>query len=206
MTRALIIPLLLAALSFGALPAHAQSDGPLRIEITEGVIEPLPFAVPDFVPETGGAGELARNIARVVAEDLSGTGLFREVPREAHIGSITSFSSPVEYSDWKAINAEALITGAVTADASGRVNVKFRVHDVFSNQELGDGLQFSGTEAGWRRMAHKVADTVYSRITGESGYFDSRGVFVSEQGPKDDREKRLAVIIAPLFAPPRRCK
>lgn len=180
-----------AALALTA-PATAQ-DGPLRIEITEGVIEPLPFAVPVFVAETGGAAEMAANITRVVSEDLTGTGLFREIPANAHIGSVTSFSSPVQYSDWKAINAQALITGAVSVQGD-RVNVKFRLYDVFSGAEMGDGLQFSGTTAGWRRMSHKVADAVYSRITGEGPYFDSRVVYVSETGPKNDRRKRLAIM------------
>jgi len=66
--------------------------------------------VPDFVGETAGAQDLAQQIARVVADDLTGTGLFREVPREAHISEITSFGSPVQFADWKAINAQALIT------------------------------------------------------------------------------------------------
>ena len=168
-------------------------NGPLRIEITEGVIEPLPYAVPDFVGETAAAQQLAQQIARVVAEDLTGTGLFREVPREAHISQITSFGSPVQFADWKAINAQALITGAVSSEG-GRIVVKFRVWDVFAGTELGEGMQFAGTPDGWRRMAHKVADQVYSRITGETGYFDSRVVFVSESGPKDQRAKRLAVM------------
>ena len=173
-------------------PVLAQS-GPLRIEITDGVVEPLPFAVPDFIPETIEAGELAQNVARLVAEDLTGTGLFREIPREAHISPLTSFSAPVAYADWKAINAQALVSGAVSV-SGGNMTVKFRVYDVFSNAELGAGLQFAGPVDGWRRMAHKVADTVYSRITGESGYFDSRVVFVSESGPKDQRLKRLAIM------------
>jgi len=184
---------LIAALFIAAVPATAQ-DGPLRIEITEGVIEPLPYAVPDFVPESGAAAELAQNLARVVASDLTGSGLFREIPREAHIGRITSFESPVQYADWRAVNAQALITGAVNVDSSGRVVVKFRVYDVFNGSELGQGLQFAGTADGWRRMAHKVADEVYKRITGEGAYFDSRVVFVAESGPKDDRRKRLAIM------------
>ena len=72
--------------------------------------------------------------------------------------------------------------------------MKFRLYDVFSGAELGSGLQLAGTVDGWRRIAHKVADAVYSRITGEGGYFDSRVVFVSETGPKDDRKKRLAIM------------
>ena len=189
MTRLLTLIAALVALAF---PATAQ-NGPLRIEITEGVVEPLPYAVPDFVTESGGSGEMAAQLARVVADDLTGTGLFREIPRDAHISQVTSFASPVEFADWKAINAQALITGAVAVNGDQLV-VKFRVYDVFAGTELGKGLQFVGTTDGWRRMAHKVADAVYSRITGEGGYFDSRVVFVSETGPKDERLKRLAVM------------
>ncbi len=187
MTR--FLSLLLALVLAG--PALAQ--GPLRIEITEGVIEPLPFAVPSFQPETAGAEQAARDIARVVAEDLTGTGLFREIPSSAFISQASGFEQPVAYADWRAINAQALIKGAVAVSGDQLV-VKFRLYDVFSGAELGDGLQFAGTPAGWRRMGHKVADAVYSRITGEGGYFDSRVVFVSETGPKDNRLKRLGIM------------
>ncbi|MDJ0820496.1 MAG: Tol-Pal system beta propeller repeat protein TolB [Paracoccaceae bacterium] len=175
------------------LAALAQS-GPLRIEITEGVIEPLPYAVPGFVAESFEAQQLAQQVTQVIAADLTGTGLFREIPREAHISQITSFASPIAFADWKAINAQALITGAVTVDGAGGVVVKFRVWDVFAGTELGQGMQFSSTADGWRRLAHKVADQVYSRITGETPYFDSRVVFVSETGPKNERAKRLAIM------------
>lgn len=171
-------------------PAQAE---PLRIIIDDGVIEPLPFAAPAFQVESGGAGQYANDIARLVAADLSGTGLFREIPAGAFISNITSFASPVAYEDWRAINAQALITGAVS-EAGGNLTVKFRVYDVFSGQPLGEGLQFGGPVGSWRRIAHKVADIVYSRITGESGYFDSRVVFVSESGPKNARRKRLAIM------------
>lgn len=180
-----------AALVAPNLPAFAE--GPLRIEITDGVIEPLPFAIPDFQPEDSGASALARSVSRVIAADLAGTGLFREIPSDAFVSSVTSFASPVAYADWKAINAQALITGAVSTSGDN-IAVKFRIFDVFSGQPLGEGLQFNGTAASWRRMAHKVADIVYSRITGETGYFDSRVVYVAESGPKNARRKRLAVM------------
>ena len=172
--------------------AQAQ-QGPLRITIEEGIIRPLPFAVPNFQAETGEAGQLAGDLARVIAADLQGTGVFREIPSSAFIAQYSDFNAPVSFPEWKAINAEALVTGAVSVSGNN-VNVKFRVFDVVSGTNLGEGLQFSGTTDGWRRMAHKVADEVYSRITGEGGYFDSRVVYVSETGPKDDRKKRLAVM------------
>ena len=180
-------------LALAAIPAQAQSQGPLRIEITQGVIEPLPFAAPVFAAETSGAGQLAADITALVAQDLAGTGLFREIPATAFISTVSSFAQPVAYADWRAINAQALITGAVSVSGNDLV-VKFRLYDVFTGAELGTGLQFAGTADGWRRMGHKVADAVYNRITGEGGYFDSRVVFVSESGPKDNRARRLAIM------------
>ncbi len=198
LTRLLGLLALCATAATLTLVPNASQAQPLRIVIDDPTIEPLPFAVPSFQPESGEAGQLAVDLARVVSEDLTGTGLFREIPASAYISTVSDFNAPVEYADWKAINAQALITGAVNVSGNS-VNVKFRVYDVFSGEELLDssgqgGLQFSGTVDGWRRMAHKVADAVYSRITGEGGYFDSRVVFVSETGPKDDRQKRLAVM------------
>jgi TolB protein len=152
---------------FAAGAALAQ-NGPLRLEITEGVIEPLPFAVPDFVAQNGEASQYAGNLARVIAADLTGSGLFREIPAQAHISKITDFAASVQFADWRAINASALITGAVTV-SGGNITVMFRVYDVVSGAELGNGLRFAGPVEGWRRMAHKGSDAVYSRITGEGG-------------------------------------
>jgi TolB protein len=174
-------------------PALAQSTGPLRIEITEGVIEPLPFAIAPFVAGSTSAQGTAEDVVAVITADLVGSGLFREIPRAAHISSITAFDSPVQFSDWKAVNAQALITGAVETSGN-RLVVKFRLFDVFAQAPLGEGLQLAGTRDDWRRVAHKVADAVYTRLTGESGYFDSRVVFVSESGGKGQRRKRLALM------------
>ncbi len=185
-----LMTLLVALLLAG--PVMAQS-GPLRLTITDGVIEPITFAAPVFQAETAGAEQLASDISRLVVQNLAGTGLFREIPSGAFISQISSFSQPVSFPDWRAINAQALVTGAVAVNGT-QMTVKFRLYDVFSGQELGQGLQFVGTTDGWRRMGHKVADAVYSRITGEGGYFDSRVVFVAESGPKDNRQKRLAIM------------
>ncbi len=192
MTRFLTF-VFMAVTWFGASPALAQGNpGPLQIEITEGVIEPLPFALPQFIAGSG-VEDQAADITRVIAADLVGTGLFREIPRDAFISSVTNFDSPVQYADWQAINAQALITGSVTMEG-GQLVVRFRLFDVFSNEPLGSGLQFVGSPDSWRRMAHNVSDNVYERITGEGGYFDSRVAFVHEEGPKNARLKRIAIM------------
>jgi TolB protein len=187
-----ILTALIALTLAMAAPGLAQGSPP-RIVISDGVIEPMPFAAPTFVDE-GGAGDYARELSRVVVSDLVGTGLFREIPEDAHISRISSFDGGVAFEDWRAVNAQVLITGAVSV-AGDRITVKFRAYDVANGTAIeGAALQFAGTTAGWRRMAHKVADVVYSKITGEGGYFDSRVVFVSESGPKNARAKRLAVM------------
>jgi TolB protein len=174
-----------------AAPAAAQE--PPRIVIGSAVIEPMPIAVPTFLDE-GGAGDYASAISGVVISDLEGTGFFRTIGEEAYISRVTSFDGGVAFEDWKAINAQVLVTGAVSV-AGDRITVKFRAYDVFNGTTLeGAALQFAGTTDGWRRMAHKVSDVIYSTITGEGGYFDSRVVFVSESGPKNARLKRLAVM------------
>ena len=191
--RLAALPMLAVLMALAApVPATAQT-GPLRIEITEGVIEPIPIAIPIFIAENAGAQPYAADITRVVAANLVNTGLFREIGEQAFISRLASFDAPVQYADWKAINAQALVTGSVALQGD-RLVVKFRLFDVFSDAPLGEGLQFAGSTASWRRMGHKVADAVYSRITGEGGYFDTRIVFVSETGPKDARQKRLAVM------------
>ena len=122
------------------------------------------------------------------------SGLFRAIPPEAFISRVASFDAPVAFADWKAINAQALVTAGVSTRGDGTVAVRFRLWDVFSDTELGSGLQFAGTTADLRRLGHKIADEIYSRLTGEAGYFDSRIVFVSETGPKNARQKRLAIM------------
>jgi TolB protein len=177
----------------GVAPALAQDNPIPRIIIDKPVIEPMKIAVPTFIDE-GGAGDYAREISRVVISDLEGTGFFSNIGEEAYISRISSFDGGVAFEDWKAINAVVLVTGAVSVSGD-RITVKFRAYDVFNGTTLeGAALQFAGTTQGWRRMAHKVADVIYSKITGEGGYFDSRVVFVSESGPKNQRLKRLAVM------------
>lgn len=176
-----------------ALPQAAMAGDPPRIRLTDGVIEPMPIAIPTFVAENGGGQEFAEQLTQVVTADLESSGLFSRISPDAYISQIGSFDAAPAFADWQAINAQALVVGAVQASGD-QVVVKFRLFDVYNGQQLGDGLQFAATPATWRRMAHKVADAVYSRLTGEGPYFDSRIVFVSESGPKDQRTKRLAVM------------
>ncbi|MDA7759447.1 Tol-Pal system beta propeller repeat protein TolB [Amylibacter sp.] len=166
---------------------------PLMIEITQGVIKPMPIALSQFSAIGDTTPQYVDQITSVIMADLVGSGLFREIPRSAHVSANTNFNNPVRFSDWRAINVDALITGSVNIQGD-KLILQFRLFDVFAQKPLGEGLQFQASIGNWRRMAHKISDAVYSRLTGEAAYFDSRVVYISEQGPKNARKKRLTIM------------
>ena len=171
-------------------PAVAQ----LELDITEGVIEPLPIAIPEFYGATPGAAARGQEIADVVSADLERSGLFRPIDRRAFIQTPEQLRDLPRFADWRQINAQALVTGEVTGGEDGAdLTVEFRLWDVFAGTQM-RGLRFATAPDNWRRVAHKIADAVYERITGEAGYFDTRIVYVAESGPATDRVKRLAIM------------
>lgn len=179
-----------------ATPAAAQ----LRVDINAGISKPMPIAVPAFTTPAfastvaGDTAALGRQVAEVVSNDLASSGLFKPINPSA-------FTTTVAYADvlaprfpnWRTVAAQALVTGFVQVNGDGSITVGCYLYDVFSEEILArEG--FSTQPAFWRRAAHKCADAVYSRLTGESGYFDSRIVYVSETGSQTKRIKRLAIM------------
>jgi TolB protein len=173
-----------AAFAGLAQPAAAQ----IRVDITQGAVQALPIAIAPF---QGGQGS---EIAQVISDDLERSGFFRPIDPNAFIERDLTVDVQPRFQDWQTINARALVNGRVTTDPDGRLVVDFRLWDVANERPLGDGVQFKATPENWRRVAHKIADEVYFRLTGEKGYFDTRVVFVAESGPKTRRVKRLAVM------------
>ena len=88
------------------------------------------------------------------------------------------------FADWRQINAQALVTGTVQAPPGGLLAVEFRLWDVFAGEQM-RGLRFDAPDGQWRRIAHKIADVIYERLTGEPGYFDTRIAYIAEIRPAD---------------------
>jgi len=176
-----------------AVLAPGMAAAQLRIDITQGTVEPLPIAITDFTGSDEAAGETGGEIAGVVRSNLERSGLFRPLNTAAFIDTIEDPNSPPRFGDWRIIGAEALLTGSVTQQPDGRLRVEFRLWDVFAEQQV-IGLQYFTKPDNWRRVAHIISDAIYKRLTGETGYFDTRVVFVSETGPKGQRVKRLTLM------------
>lgn len=191
----------LAAVSFGAAPppsVHAQP----RLQLTQGVIEPIPIAIQDFAGATTADADLGARISGVIANNLRRSGLFAPLDPAAFIDQTTGTQSIPRFGDWRLIGGQALIQGTVesvldgaatTSADSDQIRVEFRLWDVQGEQQM-IGLALLTPEGNWRRVAHKISDAIYQRITGETGYFDTQIVYVAEEGPLTRRIKRLAIM------------
>ncbi|MFC6491008.1 Tol-Pal system beta propeller repeat protein TolB [Nitratireductor sp. GCM10026969] len=177
--------LVLGLVVLAVTPARAL----VEIDVNQGVVEPVPIALTDFLSAGGKGAE----ITSVVAADLRRSGLFAPIDKNAFIEKISNPDVAPRFEDWKVINAQAVVTGRVTEEPDGRLRTEFRLWDIFAGQQL-VGEQFYANANDWRRVAHIIADTIYEQFTGEKGYFDSQIVFIDESGPRDNRVKRLAIM------------
>ncbi len=175
------------------LVAAGGARAELRIDITHGNIDPLPVAITDFYSADPATIQAGRDISAVIAADLERSGLFAPIDARAFIQTPESLQARPRFSDWRVINAQALVSGNVRFESDGRLRFEFRLWDVFAEQQMA-GFAYMTPYTNWRRVAHIVADAIYKRITGEEGYFDSRIVYIAESGEHTRRVKRLAIM------------
>ncbi|MEM6534965.1 MAG: Tol-Pal system beta propeller repeat protein TolB [Pseudomonadota bacterium] len=191
---------LLAALTLGLASFAGAASAQLEVNIQDGVFQPTPIAIPDFTAD-GVEPEIARQISDVVRADLESTGLFTITPQSAHIQTDLDIEVAPRFADWKIIKTDALAVGSVeriTVDGVEFLRGSVRLWDVYGEDLMRldgqPGRRFRTQPEDWRRIAHKISDAIYTRLTGETGYFDTRIVYIAETGPKDRRVKRLAIM------------
>ena len=178
---------------------NAPQGQRIRVDITGAIAAPTPIAIP-AMPTPGAAATaagstdvLGRQVAEIVTNDLRNSGLFRAIgPGQLRAIGYDEVPAP-QYDYWSGTGAQALVQGFVRANGDGTLTVGCYLYDVFTRSEL-TRQGFVVPPADWRRAAHKCADMIYVRLTGEGPYFDSRVVYVSETGPKGARIKRLAIM------------
>ena len=165
----------------------------LRIKINSGQVEPLPIAIANFTGEEGGSSKIGMQISTVVSNNLVGSGQFKAIESAAFIAPPTNPSVRPNFTDWTPLGIKALITGSVKNINDQQIEVEFRLWDVIAETDL-IGLRLSVNSKAWRRVAHIISDEIFERLSGDSGYFDTRIVYVAESGPQNNRIKRLAIM------------
>lgn len=168
--------------------------GALKIDVSGAKTDPIPVALPDFSVQDIQLQDMAKKITQVVKKDLESSGLFRVVDQDAYLQTFLSLQDKPNFSDWQILNAQGLIQGEVTRNPNGDLKVSFLLWDIYTTNQLMPQRNLNANEKKWRKLAHIVSDTVYERMTGDTGYFDSKIAFVSESGKPNKRKRRLAVM------------
>ena len=173
----------------------------IEVDITRGNLNPLPLAVsPLSIDDKSKKSfekilkkqNIGSEISTIVENNLKTSGLFNPLSKEAFLQAPEIANIKPRFEDWNLIKAQALITGKVTY-VEEKLRVEFRLWDVLAAKEM-MALAFTTVPSNWRRVGHIISDKVYERLTGEKGYFDTRIIYVAEEGPKTKRVKKLAIM------------
>ncbi|HEX6267651.1 MAG TPA: Tol-Pal system beta propeller repeat protein TolB [Burkholderiales bacterium] len=195
-------------LGLACLLAASLARAQLAIEITGGGEQRTPIAIVPFAGETA----LAPSITSIVRADLERSGLFRGLELPPIIPAPTEASS-INYPEWRSRLADALVVGSVATRADGRFEVRFRLFDVVKQTPLG-GIAYTLSKDQVRATAHRIADFVYEKLTGDRGVFSTRIAYVVKRGNRyelqiadaDGENARTALtsnepIISPAWSP-----
>ena len=179
----------------------SKSFGLIEVDITRGNLDPLPIAVsPLSIDENSRQNfekilkkkNIGEEISKIIEVNLKTSGLFNPLNKDAFLQAPDIANLKPRFEDWNLIKAQALITGKVSY-TDEKLRVEFRLWDVLAGKEM-VALAFTTVPTNWRRVGHIITDKVYQRLTGEKGYFDTRIIYVAEEGPKTKRIKKLAIM------------
>jgi len=173
--------------------------GLITVDITRGNLDPLPIAVSPLHVDSKSeknslfeTSKLGEEISKIVEKNFKSTGLFNPLKKDSFVQKPDIAHLKPRFEDWRLIKAQALVTGKLLI-VDKKLKVEFRLWDLTAAKEM-IALSFTTTPNNWRRVAHIISDKIYERLTGETGYFDTRIAYVSETGPKNQRVKKLALM------------
>ena len=125
---------------------------------------------------------LPHDVAAVVDADLARSGRFLTLPKKDFLATPHQ-DRDVTFKDWRLLKAEALVIGSITPAAAGKVEVQFRLYDVFREKQLA-GYSYTVSPEALRGLAHQIADVIYEKLTGEPGAFNTRIAYVTHEAPR----------------------
>ncbi len=175
-----------AGLIAGAALAPLASRAAPILELKAGGFRPINIAVMNF------AGDDAARLVTSVVNNNFKRSVFLKPVDVAGMADIGPDRAP-DLEAFRNTAAQFVLTGRSQRGGDGRLKTEFRLFDVTTGEQVA-GQQYVTDAGNTRRVAHLVCDAVFTRITGEKGFFDTRVVFVDETGSKDKRRKRLAIM------------
>jgi TolB protein len=185
--------LMLRTLLFLLCIFYVDAKG-LKIEITKGDVRPDPIAIVDFY-NPDGIENLGEDISGVLTNDLEASGLFIAIGKTAFLQASEELTkNGPSMSNWRPLKARFLVYGEVKNAEDGKISISFRLFDVLTGQQM-QGLSYNGEKKNWRRMTHIMADSIYGRVTGETGVFDTKIVFIEDMNNDRKNPKKRMMIM-----------
>jgi len=175
---------------FGFVFANAHAE--LKVDIIADSMPPIPIAFQKFETDKKISNKEADVLRSVVENDLQSSGLFRIVSHDAFPQYVKMGDMP-NFSAWAAIKVQVLVQTKIIKQGKDNYKLEFYVWDINGKEQI-EAQSLVASQKSQRRLAHIMADTVYERLTGETGYFDTQIVFVAETGKMEHRKKRLAIM------------
>lgn len=169
-----ILRLLVLLMMWVASIAHAA----LEIEISGGGAQQIPIAILPFAEPSGLPSK--DRIHDIVIADLRRSGLFRVLETRG-MANLPTTSAQIRYPEWVALQAQAMAVGRVESIEGGRFKVSFQLMDVLKQSQL-LGMEYDFSPNQVRMTAHKIADDIYQKLTGEAGIFSTRIAYINKVG------------------------
>lgn len=171
-----------------ALAATHPASALVQVVVSGANFQPLPIAIPDFASSDP---QFGRDIADIVRNNLRRSGLFAPLDPASLPAQVGDANATPDFNVWRGAAADALVMGSV--ERGGQIQSSVRVWDTPQAAQV-VGKSYTTDAQAWRRVAHIISDAIYESLTGGTGYFDTRVVYVAESGPKANRTKRLAIM------------
>ena len=187
-SAALVVPAIVLGCLGPPSAALAQQDRYLDVRGAKD-FKPIPIAVTAFTGEAAASAQ----VTAIITNNFNRSVFLAPIDPKTFVEMVSNPDQAPRMDSWRMINAQFVVTGRSGRASDGRLQTEFRLWDVATGAQIA-GSQYVTDPNNARRVAHIISDAIFSRITGEQGFFDTRVAFVDETGPAEHRRKRLAIM------------
>ena len=168
-------------------------SNPIEIDVTKGIIEPLPIAITKFNYKSIKEKIISKQIYEIVSNHLTNSGLFRKISNNAFLQDEEEVFFQPSFRDWSLIDANLIVSGKIELN-DNRLIINIKLWDVYREKLILSKKIEVANDNNLRILAHIVSNLIYQRVTGEKGYFDTKLVYIAEDKTTKKISKRIAIM------------
>ena len=150
----------------------------LRIEITEGITDPIRIAI---VPISWNLQDPPREyLNQIISSDLESFGEFEALSTKEML-SLPKNEKEILYRDWKLLKVDYLVVGSASqGEMPEEVIVNFSIVNVTRDKVIQRSIS-SGSISYLNSLAHVISDRIYKEINGLPGIFSTKISYINKE-------------------------